>query len=65
MKTFFLFTLVDVSLTPTLDHDVPELERLTNVLQNGGGLVFIARTNQIGLGQNADRTVALRVNLDQ
>lgn len=43
-------TLVDVPLASALDHDVPELERLANVLQDRGCLVFVARTDEVGLG---------------
>lgn len=43
-------TLVDVPLAAALDHHVPELERLADVLEDRGRLIFVAGTDEVGLG---------------
>ena len=56
-------TLVDVPLASALDHDVPELERLPNVLENRGRLLLVPRADEVRLGEHPDRAVTLGVDL--
>lgn len=55
--------MVDVPLAAALDHDIPQLERLPNVLENGGGLFLVPGADEVWFGQHSDRPVTLGIDL--